>query len=220
MKSLLALTTLSLVVIASSQSHAEKPKIDGKWESAGIVITIDRGGFVYPMRPILGDPGWKSGQIMIGAEDESGNFSFEAKLISDNDFEKDVTGTIVKKGEVLTIEFSENSGLAQKKWARGTGGVKGGTTLRVFCEAGYVARFKANWKQPNEFGGYDAKSWTSSNLTAGRRDNTKIPIGSRNVTVSGYMLSAGERHIKTMNVDFNKEYKVYGTIFSPQMVAQ
>jgi hypothetical protein len=70
-------------------------------------------------------------------------------------------------------------------------------------------------------GEFKVQTWTSRNLPVGQRDKVTLPADAKNVSLSAYMISAGERHVKSVsNPDFNKEYKVYGTIFSPQLTEQ
>ena len=90
-----------------------------------------------------------------------------------------------------------------------------GGTLRVFCEAGYVARFFATWDERQPNGSYVSRSWESGNLSAGRRSQVQIPERARNVRLRAEGVAVGEIfNISRPQLKFGKEYKVYGTIFS------
>jgi len=93
-----------------------------------------------------------------------------------------------------------------------------GKTLRVFCEAGYVATFHARWVNKDTL---EVEEWNSGRLAAGQRSNTVIPDGARNMEVWAIRHSfTNDEIFRTKEVDLNKEYKVYGTIFSSQWTTQ
>lgn len=121
--------------------------------------------------------------------------------------------TLFELKEVAAIPQNEMIKYIRKmKMAKNPGG-----TIRVFCEAGYLATFTATWIDEN--GKRDV--WSSGKLSAGRRASKKIPALSRNVTLRAVMHSLKDSDIFSVkNVDYKKEYKVYGTIFKPKWTTQ
>ena len=132
-----------------------------------------------------------------------------------------------REAELATLRAQENTD-AKLKVANHLTANPGGT-IRVFCQAGYVAKFSASWKELKDpkstaFERVDSwveKSWSSGKLSTGRRKNVTIPPHSENVILSGESVDPAAGTIFQVSPpEFGKEYKVYGTISKKKLKIQ
>lgn len=206
----------------------ETTNINGLWQAGPddnrVVIAIDQLDEFFDLSTAAGDPGWTKGKGVLLDPNPDGSVPFNLTLTTDAGFSVKLKGVVTKTPDQdppMTFSYSnsETTKLTLLSWVP-TKTPPAGRTIRVFCEGGYVARFKVTYLTKKD-GVFTSQEWVSSNLAVGRRDRVTLPFDAKNVVLKGFFLSAGEREIFTENnVDYNKEYKVYGTIFDASWTTQ